>query len=120
MTNLNTSIKIVYIDNETDSCEKTRQYLSKLSHDKYQVRFISKKSDAEKAIRENEYDVFLIDYLRQDIQSLIRLTQKAKFQKTFILLTPSSVGNLDSLMVRSGANDCINKEGINSCKGIKP
>lgn len=104
------AINVLLIDDDEDEYILFRDYLNEIEHNSYNITWIDNSFEGFEAIKQNQFDVYLIDYYL-DAETGLSLIQKASkiTTKPLILVTGRIDFAVDEEAKLSGAADYIVK-----------
>lgn len=105
------SIKVLLIEDDEEDYIITKDLLSDITETRYHLDWAPSFDDGIKAIVENNYDVYLVDYRlgRKEGLEIINHISSEKKKSPFILLTGQSDSTLDQIAMEAGAADFLDK-----------
>ncbi len=109
-------IKILLVDDDEDDYILTRDLLSEIKGESYDLEWISTYEAGLKAVTDNNYDVSLFDYQLGSHTGidLLKATVEADCKIPIILLTGQGDHEVDMEAMKAGAADYLNKSEINT------
>ncbi len=109
-------IKVLLIEDDEDDYILTQELFNEISGQKYQVDWVADFDTGIRAIQQNGYDVYLVDYRLGKENGLKLLTQAShkEFKTPFILLTGVDNRDLDLEAMEAGAADFLVKATLSA------
>ena len=109
-------IKILLVDDDEDDYILTRDLLSEIKGESYDIEWVSTYAAGLKAVIGNNYDVCLFDYRlgAHTGVDLLKEAVEADCTIPIILLTGQGDHDVDMEAMKAGAADYLNKSGINT------
>lgn len=114
--NSSSIINVLLVEDDEDDCLITKELLSEIGSNQYQLEWTSNYEEALMAIASNRHDVILVDfYLGISTGLEILEAALAKGCKTpIIMLTGLGNREVDSQAIQAGASDYLVKDQLNS------
>ena len=112
----NTPIKVLLLDDDEDDYILIRDWFSEFQSDYCSVEWVDNYQTAKTAIKNNEFDVYLIDYRlgTSNGLDLLREAQEMGCSAPIILLTGKGDREIDIEAMKAGAADYLEKSQINA------
>jgi diguanylate cyclase (GGDEF)-like protein len=109
-------LRVLLIDDDEDDYILTKDLLSEVEGTKYELEWVETYSAGLKALRRNNYDVCLLDYLLGEHTGLelLREAIDAGCKIPIILLTGKGAHDVDIKAMKAGAADYLDKREINA------
>lgn len=115
MNETNHLTRILIIDDDEDDFFITSEYIKKISDRKYKIDWCFKYNDAVKHIRNNEYNLYFIDYYlgAKTGLDLIKEAVALQCEEPMVLLTGKGNQMIDKEAMQAGAMDYLVKSELN-------
>ncbi len=112
----NTPIKVLLLDDDEDDYILIHDWFSEFQSDYCSVEWVDNYQAAKTAIKNNEFDVYLIDYRlgTSNGLALLREAQEMGCSAPIILLTGKGDREIDIEAMKAGAADYLEKSQINA------
>ncbi|MFB0947771.1 MAG: response regulator, partial [Spirosomataceae bacterium] len=108
------SINVLLVDDDEDDYFLTSEYFEDINNISFNIEWKSNYESAAKAISENEYDLFIFDYLlgAKTAFDLIEIINEKKLDSPTILLTGVGDTNVDYEAADLGVYDYLVKSNL--------
>ena len=107
-------IKVLLIEDDEDDYIILRNILSGIGNVKYDLDWVKDRKEALGLIKDNDYDVFLMDYRLGEFTGidLIDDLKQQGYETPIIMMTGQGNFETDMLAMKHGANDYLEKEKL--------
>lgn len=115
---MTTSVKILVIDDDEDDFIILQDYIRGIDDKRLIVEWCNSFKEAEKKIKQREYDLYFIDYLLGGVTGLdlIKAAAENNCSEPIILLTGNGNRSIDMQAMQYGAVDYLVKSDLNTEK----
>ncbi|HYH08219.1 MAG TPA: EAL domain-containing protein [Thermoanaerobaculia bacterium] len=116
MTELETPVRLLLVEDDEDDYVLTRELLADAKRTRFNVEWIATFDEAQHALANGNHDVCLIDYRlgQHDGLELLRYARDLGIGAPMILLTGQGGGDIDLEAMRAGAADYLVKGTIDA------
>lgn len=106
------------MDDDEDDYLITQDLVLEIKHQQYQIDWVDSYEEAFKRLKEQQYDVYLVDFRLGSHTGLelIRMASEAEYSRPIILLTGQGDIEIDAQAMRLGAADYLVKSQLSADK----
>ena len=109
-------IKILLVEDDEDDYFLTSDYLERCESPKFELTWVTNSLDAVEALKTENFDLCLLDYLlgAENAIDVLAVLKSNQFSLPVVILTGQSDATVDEMVMRAGAADYLQKSEIES------
>lgn len=109
-------IKILLVEDDEDDYFLTSDYLEQCESPKFELTWVTNSLDAVEALKTEDFDLCLLDYLlgAENAIDVLGVLKSNQFSLPVVILTGQSDATVDEMVMRAGAADYLQKSEIES------
>ncbi|MHC6646637.1 response regulator [Alteromonas sp. HB246098] len=109
-------IKILLVEDDEDDYFLTSDYLEQCESPKFELTWVTNSLDAIEALKTEDFDLCLLDYLlgAENAIDVLGVLKSNQFSLPVVILTGQSDATVDEMVMRAGAADYLQKSEIES------
>ncbi|BFT30014.1 hypothetical protein D210916BOD24_11900 [Alteromonas sp. D210916BOD_24] len=109
-------IKVLLIEDDEDDYFLTSDYLARCESPKFEMTWVTNSDDAVGALKNQSFDLCLLDYLlgAENALDVLSVLKQNQFNLPVVILTGQSDVTVDEMVMRAGAADYLQKSEIES------